>query len=463
MSMYRVIAVVLLGSLGDLARAEGEAGGDGSPSAALFFVSKAGFSPNPDGLSWTTAFTTLQQGIDAAQAAGGGEVWVAGGRYGEARVPGGVLFLREGVAVYGGFGGTESARAERDWRAQRCIIDGFTANNGGAANPVVAGSDDAILDGFTIQGGRGLQGGGMLNNGASPRIENCIFTNNRVTEFGGAMRNMNGAAPLIINCIFYGNRGDIHAGAIYNESCSPSVVGCTISGNTAEFRGGGIYNKEASSPLITNCIVFGNTNEEIGNTGTSNPSINYSDIGVPTSGVGNISMNPLFRNASTGNFALRAGSPAIDHGRDTSQLAFFSVLNDYVAQPRGFDGDQLGFSAADGSDFDMGAMEYRGEAELRFHSADVNEDYAFSLSELLRVIQFYNAGGYQCVNGTEDGYAPGIGGLCTVTPTHDSDYAPQNYILSLSELLRAIQLYNSPGGYGPLESSEDGFVVVLNS
>jgi len=440
--------------------AEGQPEGEVSPATPVFYVSKAGLTPTPDGLAWTTAFSTLQQGIDAADAAGGGEVWVAGGRYNELRAPGGVLFLRAGVSLYGGFSGNEVDRAARDWTVNPTIIDGFTANGGGAANPVVAGADDAVLDGFTIQGGRGLQGGGMLNNAVSPRIENCVFTNNRVTEFGGAMRNLNGAAPLIINCIFYGNRGDIHAGAIYNESCSPTIIGCTISANTAEFRGGGIYNKEASSPVITNSIVFGNTNEEIGNTGTSNPQISYSDIGVATAGTGNISSNPLFRNPSTGNFSLRAGSPAIDRGRDTSQVAFYSVLNDLTGQPRGYDGDQLGFSTADGSDFDLGAIEYRGEAELRFHSADINEDYALSLSELLRIIQFYNAGGYQCVFGTEDGYAPGLGTLCTVTPTHDSDYAPQNYIVSLSELLRAIQLYNAPGGYGVREGSEDGFVSI---
>ncbi|HOJ69965.1 MAG TPA: hypothetical protein PLH06_14325, partial [Candidatus Hydrogenedentes bacterium] len=39
-----------------------------------------------DGLTWATAFHTIQPAIDAAYAAGGGQVWVAGGTIGSPRV-----------------------------------------------------------------------------------------------------------------------------------------------------------------------------------------------------------------------------------------------------------------------------------------------------------------------------------------------------------------------------------------
>jgi len=45
------------------------------------------------------------------------------------------------------------------------------------------------------------------------------------------------------------------------------------------------------------------------------------------------------------------------------------------------------------------------------------------------------------------------GNLCT---PHDSDYKPQDWRITLSELLRVIQLYNSPG-YHPDPDTEDGF------
>ncbi len=89
------------------------------------------------------------------------------------------------------------------------------------------------------------------------------------------------------------------------------------------------------------------------------------------------------------------------------------------------------------------------------HSADQDADGDINLSELLRVIQFYNSGGFHCEAGTEDGYAPGPTGDQTCAP-HSSDYNPQDWAITLSELLRLIQFYNS-GGYYTCETGEDGF------
>ncbi len=98
-------------------------------------------------------------------------------------------------------------------------------------------------------------------------------------------------------------------------------------------------------------------------------------------------------------------------------------------------------------------------ANNAIHSADQNQDHAINLSELLRLIQFYNSGGYRCATGTEDGYAPGLGGGITCAP-HNSDYAPADWSINLSEVLRLIQFYNS-GGYhacpDAVPPSEDGF------
>jgi hypothetical protein len=90
------------------------------------------------------------------------------------------------------------------------------------------------------------------------------------------------------------------------------------------------------------------------------------------------------------------------------------------------------------------------------HSADENGDGKIDLSELLRVIQFFNMKGYHCMPGSEDGYAPGPGAT-NCTP-HSSDYNPQDWKISLSELLRVIQFFNI-GGYHPCpgQNTEDGF------
>lgn len=94
------------------------------------------------------------------------------------------------------------------------------------------------------------------------------------------------------------------------------------------------------------------------------------------------------------------------------------------------------------------------------HSGDTNFDLRIELSELLRLVQFFNSGGYHCdaVSGTEDGYAPGPGAdhACSA---HDSDYlGGANWEIALTELLRLIQLMNS-GGYHPCpeDGTEDGY------
>ncbi len=90
------------------------------------------------------------------------------------------------------------------------------------------------------------------------------------------------------------------------------------------------------------------------------------------------------------------------------------------------------------------------------HAGDTNGDWQVSLSELLRIIQFYNLGEMQCDETTEDGYAGGQSDRDC--PPHSADYNPQDWRIGLSELLRIIQFYNSlNGAYRPDPGSEDGY------
>jgi len=108
----------------------------------------------------------------------------------------------------------------------------------------------------------------------------------------------------------------------------------------------------------------------------------------------------------------------------------------------------------EGEGVEEGQLEGEG-AVTGIHSADQDANYSISLSELLRIIQFYNSGGLHCQPGSEDGYAPGSGGD-TSCGAHSSDYTPHDWRISLSELLRLIQFYNSRG-YHACENGEDGF------
>ena len=93
------------------------------------------------------------------------------------------------------------------------------------------------------------------------------------------------------------------------------------------------------------------------------------------------------------------------------------------------------------------------------HSADQDKNFHIALSELLRVIQFYNAGGLHCAPSgetTEDGYAPGVDPTHQECVLHDSDYDTEHWSISLAELLRLIQFFNS-GSYIAECGSEDHF------
>lgn len=100
------------------------------------------------------------------------------------------------------------------------------------------------------------------------------------------------------------------------------------------------------------------------------------------------------------------------------------------------------------------------------HSADQNGDGVINLTELLRVIQFFNVSGYHCApspEDTEDGYLPGVAEAHDCIP-HGSDYNLQDWKISLTELLRLIQFFNT-GGYHPCPEAdpptEDGFCIGL--
>jgi hypothetical protein len=89
-----------------------------------------------------------------------------------------------------------------------------------------------------------------------------------------------------------------------------------------------------------------------------------------------------------------------------------------------------------------------------FHSADQDVNRRVGLSELLRVVQFYNLHGYGCEPGEDDGYMPGDPDRDCAP--HDSDYAPQDWRIALGELMRLIQFYNL-GGYHVCDAGEDGY------
>jgi len=269
-----LLFTVLFASARGLANTAIQAAVDPCASPTVVYVDEDATGKGT-GLSWKDAFTVIQQAINTAASRKTGanavEVWVAEGTYDEYRyLTGGQgqnlgsVQMKPGVALYGGFDGTEFRREQRDWFAHETIIDGSRSQTGKPAYHVVLGANEATLDGFTITGGNASVpltdegcGGGMLNKSCSPLVANCTFLRNQAyTDGGGGIGNIQ-AAPRIVNCRFYGNNGGFSGGAISNNQSSPEIVNCLFVGNQAD-EGGAMICRDPAAPRIINCTFVAN-------------------------------------------------------------------------------------------------------------------------------------------------------------------------------------------------------------
>jgi len=224
------------------------------------------------------------------------------------------------------------------------VISSNNANKGGGiyfyhCSPAV--TNCTISDNISI-----YNGGGIFCHHSSPEIINCSINGNMTESDGGGIYCAY-STPIIINCSITGNIAEREGGGIYcSRSSSPEITNCTISSNTAVFDGGGIHcNDDSSSPIISNCILWNDSPQEISVEGENSPVITYSDIYQKTDvypGIGNINANPSFVGSDVGNYYLMADSPCIDMGTSTNAPSE----------------DKEGIARPQGAGTDMGAYEY---------------------------------------------------------------------------------------------------------
>jgi hypothetical protein len=134
------------------------------------------------------------------------------------------------------------------------------------------------IQGLTIRGGNGVNGGGILNDHATLSVNNCAISQNVTGSFGngGGIYNdgSGGSAMLtIIDCGIGGNRALNAGGGICNDAANSgtatvSMWNSSVQGNLASFSnfpsggggaGGGIANSgSGANMMLTNCNVNGN-------------------------------------------------------------------------------------------------------------------------------------------------------------------------------------------------------------
>ncbi len=306
----------------------------------------------PDGTgdcsTWTAA-CTLQTAL--TNATSGDEIWVSAGRYkpttGTDRAA--TFQLKNSVAVYGGFDGTEILRDQRNFKTNISILSGdLNGDDVGLTNTaentyhVVTGATGAILNGFTITQGNANDGitctntgcgGGMFNYQSNPTLTNIIFINNSANR-GGGMSNDDNSNPSIINVAFINNSAGWGGGGMYNYANSnPVVINTTFNSNLAVY-GAGMFNY-GSSPNLTNVTFISNSasNYEggMGNWYGSNSvltnvtfSNNFAYYGG--GGMDNLSSNPQISNAIFWNNSTATGLDQMDNSQSNP------VVSDSVIQ-----------------------------------------------------------------------------------------------------------------------------------
>jgi len=240
-----------------------------------------------DGYSWNTAFGTLQDGLAAALT--GQELWVAEGVYypdefGTTDTDDRFVYfdLPAGVSIYGGFGGFETDRSQRDFRARLTILSGDIrqddsqqpiashllplsgiGNNSCNVLDLTSATPGDTVDGLVVTAGFGDRSGWDVGAGiwvgeGIPTIANYLVTGNEVASNGAGLWIDKASSGIVkvSNCRFIGNKAGTSGGGVYVSKSYVDLHNCEIRGNEAP-DGGGIYVTKYDVNLV-NCVVSGN-------------------------------------------------------------------------------------------------------------------------------------------------------------------------------------------------------------
>jgi cysteine-rich repeat protein/predicted outer membrane repeat protein len=249
-----------------------------SECVCTVYVDIDAVSGNRDGSSWNHAYVKVDSGIEKAASYSACEIWVAEGVYHVYETNSAdTLSMRDGISLYGGFAGSETAHAQRNPAVHLTVLDGTAANdpNQQAQHIItVDNRQDVRIDGFTVRNGRkdtpgGTNGGAGLwaRYATNLTLANCVFTANTANQ-GGAVF-MDQCTGAIEHCGFNANHAFVlgnnneDGGALELEDSELTIQSCTFSQNSA-FDDGGAIHTSSGTVFLYDCTFTGNSSTHEG-------------------------------------------------------------------------------------------------------------------------------------------------------------------------------------------------------
>lgn len=288
-----------------------------------------------------------------------------------------------------------------------CLIEGNTGAEGGGVSYSTTG-DIAYFEGCTFRGNTAMNRGGAIavlgvagnSNAAFVDVDKCVFSMNHAQSAGGAVWISDQDVFRALNSVFELNTAENIGGVVRNEQIF-DAVNCTFVNNDVIAAGVSDTfesNRADADTNLLNCVVVNAS--AASNTGAGDFNVSYSLIPEAPTGEadanGNFNADPMFLDLGGGDYALMAGSPAIDAGNSRAVLGPVDMLDvdtDLSGDVRNLDDpdtDNTGVSTWELC-VDLGAFEFQPDGAPAC-AADLNDDGILNFFDVSVFLSAYSAG-----------------------------------------------------------------------
>ncbi len=297
-----------------------------------------------------------------------------------------------GVGINPRSGGALLIRCDKV-RVSHCLFQYnlcYHINRDEAAGGAIAIVGSPLIEYCEFRNNQGSYGSTFLiyYSGANPLIRNNYIHHNNghgTVNIGG------GASPFLVNNIIADNQTDNHGHVHFANTGGKAVlINNTIANNSCSGSGGGIFINHGLTPVFINTIIHGNEPSQVLFETSSGLDFYHCLIEGGTAAFtgqaftgtyqNNIDADPLFVDATGGDFHLTDNSPCISTGVDSIEIAgtwYYAPSSDYEKNPKPFPAETA---------HDIGACEsLQGHEYIPLNS----EEFAYMISNESACIRNY--------------------------------------------------------------------------